>query len=61
MITFLIFYYFFSVFFSVGYDSSDADYASWKWFEIATLVIFIIALSPIMLPYNLGRYIYENQ
>ena len=61
MIIFLIFYHIFSVVFQVGYVASDYCNRTWKWFEIALLVLAILILSPIMFPYNLGRYIYENQ
>lgn len=56
LIDILIFYYIFSVLFMIGYvDWTDESI----WLKII-LYIGLFIMSPIMLPINIGYYIYKN-
>lgn len=56
MIDFLIFYYFFSVLFQLGY----IDYTSTTIFQKILLVLIAVILAPVLVPFNLGYYVYNN-
>lgn len=57
MISFLIFYYLFSVLFEIGY----CDFSGMKtWEKIVALFVLIPIIAPFAMPINLGRYVYDN-
>lgn len=56
MIDFLIFYYFFSVLFQLGY----INYDSTTIFQKVLLVLIAIIFAPVLVPFNLGYYVYNN-
>ena len=56
MIDFLIFYYFFSVLFQLGY----IDYTSTTIFQKILLVLIAVILAPVLVPFNLGCYVHDN-
>jgi len=58
MIYLLIFYITFSEFFMLGYVHLDGN-ESW-WVKILGSLLLVVT-APIMFPYNLGRFIYDNQ
>lgn len=51
----LIFYYIFSVLFMIGYVNNNGSI----WFKIL-LYLSLFVVSPIMLPINIGYYVYKN-
>lgn len=54
---FSIFYYLFSVLFMFGYSKG---HGSLKWWETILFIICVLIVSPIMFPFNLGTFIYDN-
>ena len=52
----LIFYYIFSVLFMIGYVDDTGEPV---WLKII-LYIGLFIMSPIMLPINIGHYVYKN-
>ena len=58
MIYLLIFYIAFSEFFMLGYAHLD-ETESW-WVKVLSSLLLIVT-APIMFPYNLGAFIYDNQ
>ena len=57
IIFFLIFYYLFSVLFAFGYGEGREPL---KWWETILFIIIVLIFSPIMFPFNLGTFIYDN-
>ena len=58
MLYLLIFYIAFSGFFMLGYARRSKKVTWWQ--EILGYLI-LITTAPIMFPYNLGNFIYDNQ
>lgn len=57
IIFFLIFYYLFSVLFAFGYGEGRGPL---KWWETILVIIIVLIFSPILFPFNLGKFIYDN-
>ena len=52
----LLFYYIFSVLFMVGYVNTN----SMKAWQIVVVSLLMLIIAPIVVPINIGYYIYQN-